>query len=170
MDSSAYLLKNGILYIDGKAAFGIGSHYYPSYHSQKVPVPENGDRLGEMKKDFADMKAARINVVRTAALGKFYADGDSVKGDFPLGKAIAEELGRLGIALTVRLNGYDNGLKEYADEKMLDENGKPLPGGWSQFITNSVCHEGAKDSNAKVTEAGAEFFGRFANVVGGKRP
>ncbi len=166
MDSSAYLLKNGILYIDGKAAFGIGSHYYPSYHSQKVPVPENGDRLGEMKKDFADMKAARINVVRTAALGKFYADGDFVKGDFPLGKAIAEELGRLGIALTVRLNGYDNGLKEYADEKMLDENGKPLPGGWSQFITNSVCHEGAKDSNAKVTEAGAEFFGRFANVVG----
>lgn len=166
MDSPVYLLKNGILYIDGKPVFGIGSHYYPSYHSQKVPVPENGDRSGEMKKDLADMKAAHINVVRTAALGNFYADGDSVKGSFPLGKAIAEELGRLGIAMTVRLNGYDNGLKEYTDEKMLDENGKPLPGGWSQFITNSVCHEGAKNSNAKITEAGAEFFGQFANVVG----
>ena len=166
MNTSAYLLKNGILYIDGKAAFGIGSHYYPSYHSQKVPVPENGDRLGEMKKDFADMKAAHINVVRTAALGTFCAEGDSIKGCFPLGKAIAEELERLGIALTVRLNGYDNGLKQYADEKMLDENGNPLPDGWSQFITNSVCHEGAKESNAKVTAAGAEFFGKFPNVVG----
>ena len=165
-DTSAYLLKNGILYIDGKAAFGIGSHYYPSYHSQKVPVPENGDRIGEMKRDFADMKAARINIVRTAALGNFYADGQTIKGDFPLGKAIAEELSRLGIALTVRLNGYDNGIEEYSDEKMLNEKGEPISNCWLQFITNSVCHNGAKDSNAKVTETGAEFFGKFDNVVG----
>lgn len=165
-NNPAYLLKNGILYIDGKAAFGIGSHYYPSYHSQKVPVPESGDRLGEMKKDFADMKAAHVNIVRTAALGNFFAEGNEVKGDFPLGKAIAEELSGLGMALTVRLNGYDNGIEEYSDEKMLDENGNALPDSWSQFITNSVCHEGAKNSNAKVTEAGAGFFGRFDNVVG----
>ena len=52
-NSSAYCLKNGILYINGKASFGIGSHYYPSYHPHKVPVPEDGDRLGEMKRDFA---------------------------------------------------------------------------------------------------------------------
>lgn len=163
---SAYCLKNGILYIDGKATFGIGSHYYPSYHPKKVPVPENGDRTGEMKRDFADMKAARINIVRTAALGSFFGGGDDLTGDFPLGKTIAEELGRLGIALTVRLNGYDNGINEYPDEKMLDENGKPLDGGWSQFITNSVCHSGAKEDNRKVTVAGAKFFGKFDNVVG----
>ena len=162
----AYCLKNGILYIDGKAVFGIGSHYYPSYHPKKVPVPENGDRFGEMKRDFADMKAARVNIVRTAALGTFSEKGDVINGSFPLGEAIAEELEKNGIALTVRLNGYDNGINEYPDEKMLDENGKPLENCWSQFITNSVCHEGAKNDNARVTRACADFFGRFKNVVG----
>lgn len=166
MKPSAYLLKNGILYINGKAAFGIGSHYYPSYHPQKVPVPENGDRIGEMKRDFADMKSARINIVRTAAIGSFCEENGVIKGDFPLGKAIAEELENLGIALTVRLNGYDNGLNEYPDERMLDENGAPLVKSWSQFITNSVCHEGAKSDNEKVTAVGSEYFGKFDNVVG----
>ena len=166
IDKPAYCLKNGILYIDGKAVFGIGSHYYPSYHPKKVPVPENGDRFGEMKRDFADMKAARVNIVRTAALGTFSEKGDVINGSFPLGEAIAEELEKNGIALTVRLNGYDNGINEYPDEKMLDENGKPLENCWSQFITNSVCHEGAKNDNARVTRACADFFGRFKNVVG----
>lgn len=166
IDKPAYCLKNGILYIDGKAVFGIGSHYYPSYHPKKVPVPENGDRFGEMKRDFADMKAARVNIVRTAALGTFSEKGDVINGSFPLGEAFAEELEKNGIALTVRLNGYDNGINEYPDEKMLDENGKPLENCWSQFITNSVCHEGAKNDNARVTRACADFFGRFKNVVG----
>lgn len=166
IDKPAYCLKNGILYIDGKAVFGIGSHYYPSYHPKKVPVPENGDRFGEMKRDFADMKAARVNIVRTAALGTFSEKGDVINGSFPLGEAIAEELEKNGIALTVRLNGYDNGINEYPDEKMLDENDKPLENCWSQFITNSVCHEGAKNDNARVTRACADFFGRFKNVVG----
>lgn len=165
-DTSAYCLKNGILYFNGKAAFGIGSHYYPSYHPQKVPVPCGGDRIGEMKRDFADMKAAHVNIVRTAALGEFTVQGDKVTGSFPLGEAIAEELDNLGIALAVRLNGYDNGLNAYPDEKMLDENGRPLKESWSQFITNCVCHDGAKADNEKVTEAGAEFFGKFKNVVG----
>ena len=166
IDKPAYCLKNGILYIDGKAVFGIGSHYYPSYHPKKVPVPENGDRFGEMKRDFADMKAARVNIVRTAALGTFSEKGDVINGSFPLGEAIAEELEKNGIALTVRLNGYDNGINEYPDEKMMDENGKPLENCWSQFITNSVCHEGAKNDNARVTRACADFFGKFKNVVG----
>lgn len=143
IDKTAYCLKNGILYIDGKAVFGIGSHYYPSYHPKKVPVPENGDRYGEMKRDFADMKAAHVNIVRTAAVGTFSETDGDITGSFPLGEAIAEELEKNGIALTVRLNGYDNGINEYPDEKMLDENDKPLKNCWSQFITNSVCHEGA---------------------------
>lgn len=165
-NSSAYCMKNGILYINGKASFGIGSHYYPSYHPYKVPVPEDGDRIGEMKRDFADMKAAHINVVRTAAIGVFTADGDGVKGDFPLGQSIAEELETEGIALFVRLNGYYNGINNYNDEKMIDENGNVLNSCWSQFITNSVCHKGAKADNEKVTFIGAEYFGKYGNVVG----
>lgn len=87
--------------------------------------------------------------------------GDVINGSFPLGEAIAEELDKIGVALTVRLNGYDNGINEYPDEKMLDENDKPLKNCWSQFINNSVCHEGAKNDNARVTGACAEFFGTF---------
>ena len=165
-ERSAYCLKNGILYIGGEAAFGIGSHYYPSYHPKKVPVPENGDRIGEMKRDFDDMKAAHVNIVRTAAIGNFSREGGETKASFPLGEAIAKELGKRKIALVVRLNGYDNGLNEYPDEKMLNENGEPIRAVWSQFITNSVCHAGAKADNEKVTELGAEFFGKFGNVAG----
>lgn len=163
---SAYCLKNGILYINGKASFGIGSHYYPSYHPHKVPVPEDGDRLGEMKRDFADMKAAHINVVRTAAIGDFTTAENGVNGSFPLGKSIAEELEKCGMALFVRLNGYYSGLNNYHDEKMVDEKGQPLNSCWSQFITNSVCHKQAKADNEKVTAVGADYFGNFNNVVG----
>ena len=49
--TSAYCMKNGILHVDGKATFGIGSHYYPSYHPCKVPTPENGDRIGSPRAD-----------------------------------------------------------------------------------------------------------------------
>ena len=164
--TSAYCMKNGILHVDGKATFGIGSHYYPSYHPCKVPTPENGDRIGEMQKDFADMKAAHVNVVRTAAIGDFSSENGEVRASFPLGTSIAEELEKSGIALVVRLNGYDNGINDYPDEKMLDESGNPLEKTWSQFITNSVCHKGAKADNEKVTAMGAEYFGKFDNVVG----
>lgn len=165
-ERSAYCLKNGILYIDGEAVFGIGSHYYPSYHPKKVPVPESGDRFGEMKKDFAEMQKAHVNIVRTAAIGKFEREGERINASFPLGDSIAKELEKRKIALAVRLNGYDNGLNEYSDEKMLDENGEPIRNAWSQFITNSVCHKGAKADNKTVTEIGAEFFGKYKNVVG----
>ena len=109
-ETEAYRLKNGILYINGKAEFGIGSHYYPSYHPKKVPVPENGDRLGEMKRDLAGMKAAHVNIVRTAAIGDFTLGEKGYEGRFPLGKAIAEETEKLGMALAVRLNGYETHL------------------------------------------------------------
>ena len=104
--------------------------------------------------------------MRTAAIGNFTLGEKGYEGSFPLGKAIAEETGKLGMALAVRLNGYDNGLNEYPNEKMTDENGKPLKSDWSQFITNCVCHDGAKKDNEKVTEIGAEFFGGYENVVG----
>lgn len=64
-----YSMKNGILYQDGKAVFCVGLSYYPSYHARKVPVPEDGDRVGEMKKDIRAMKEAGFNLVRAASIG-----------------------------------------------------------------------------------------------------
>ena len=46
-----YNMKNGVLHKEGKPVFCIGLSYYPSYHERKIPVPESGDRIGEMKKD-----------------------------------------------------------------------------------------------------------------------
>jgi|GEM_PF-6189936 len=46
-----YEVTNGILHNNGRPELAIGVSYYASYHNLKVPVPENGDRVGEMKKD-----------------------------------------------------------------------------------------------------------------------
>lgn len=161
-----YRLRNGILYQDGKAVFGIGSHYYPSYHPLKVPVPEWGDRSGEMKKDLSDMKAAHINVVRTAAIGKIEAEGEKIRGEFPVGREIAETLDELDMALMVRLNGYDSGLHNYPDEKMVDETGREVPCEWFQFIRNCLNHKQVAEDNEKVTKLGAETFSAYKNLVG----
>lgn len=160
-----YKLKNGILKKDGEAVFGIGSHYYASYHPQKVPVPETGDRSAEMKKDLAAMKDAHINIVRTAAIGKIEENG-GVRGEFPLGKEIAETLSSLDMALMVRLNGYDSGLHNYPDEKMQDEQGRDVPCEWFQFIRNCLNHESVTRDNRAVTKLGAETFARYDNLVG----
>lgn len=161
-----YRLKNGILCKDGRGIFGIGSHYYASYHPLKVPVPEGGDRFAEMQKDLSDMKQAHINIVRTAAIGQIRQDGGEIRGEFPLGEQIAETLSSLDIALMVRLNGYDSGLKNYADEKMMDESGKEVPCEWFQFIRNCLNHKGVTQDNCTVTRLGAETFSAYRNLVG----
>lgn len=161
-----YKLINGILKKDGEAVFGIGSHYYASYHPLKVPVPEWGDRAAEMKKDLGDMKAAQINIVRIAALGKIWEDTDGARGEFPLGEQIAGTLAALDMALMVRLNGYDSGLHSYPDEKMQDENGRDVPCEWFQFIRNCLNHSGVTRDNCTVTRLGAQAFSRYENLVG----
>lgn len=161
-----YKLKNGILYKNEKAVFGIGSHYYASYHPLKVPVPEWGDRAAEMKRDLSDMKEAYINIVRTAAIGKIWQDKDGAHGEFSLGREIAETLASLGMALMVRLNGYDSGLHNYPDEKMMDETGREVPCEWFQFIRNCLNHEGVTQDNRTVTELGAQVFSACENLVG----
>ena len=50
-----YKLKKGILFKNKKKIFGLGESYYPSFHPSKFPVPPEGDRIGEMKKDLAMM-------------------------------------------------------------------------------------------------------------------
>ena len=64
-----YRVRNGVLYHDGKPEIALGQSYYPSYHAQKVPVPPEGDRLGEMALDLREMREAGFNLCRIAALG-----------------------------------------------------------------------------------------------------
>ena len=46
-----YRIKRGRLFCDEKEVFALGQSYYPSFHTAKYPVPPEGDRIGEMKKD-----------------------------------------------------------------------------------------------------------------------
>ncbi len=64
-----YQIKNGVLEKDGKRIYALGQSYYPSFHEHKYPVPPEGDRIGEMKKDFAMMKEMGFNHIRIAARG-----------------------------------------------------------------------------------------------------
>ena len=61
-----FRINNGILYEDNNKLFAIGQSYYPSFHYAKYPVPPEGDRIGEMKKDLklmADMGFNHVKII-----------------------------------------------------------------------------------------------------------
>ena len=161
-----YELKNGILYRDGRACFGLGQSYYPSYHAQKVPVPEDGDRLGELKKDLRAMRDAGFPVVRLAALGETRLDENGrLVLDFPLPDAIMQEADKLGMATIVRLQGYSINLHGYPDGLMLDQNGNEPEFYWGWFVRNCLNHPGILEDNELVTRESARYFSRYKSLI-----
>lgn len=160
-----FQLKNGILYHDGAARFALGQSYYPSYHPQKVPVPENGDRIGEMKKDLRAMLEAGFSLVRIAALGEIGLDKQTLKLNFPLPDAILKEMNDLDMAAMVRLEGYSIDLHNRDDATMLDADGKEMPFYWSWFVRNCLNHPGIMEDNRLATLESARYFSRYPNVV-----
>ncbi len=162
-----YQMKNGLLYQDGKPVYGVGLSYYASYHPRKVPVPPEGDRLGEMRKDLKGMAEAGFNMVRFAALGElFYGENGEVAycGDFT--DELAREADRVGLAPMIRLQGYSTNLSGYTDGYMVDSRGKPAdPSIWYNFIQNSLFHEGILADTYAATEALARHFQRICGVV-----
>ena len=93
-----YQLKNGILHRANRKIFALGQSYYPSFHPQKHPVPPDQDRVGEMKKDFADMAAAGFELVRLAAVGRVRRDNGKIVVDFPLPDQLCAEAEKAGLA------------------------------------------------------------------------
>ena len=161
-----YELKNGILYHDGIAHFALGQSYYPSYHPQKVPVPECGDRLGEMKKDLKDMRDAGFHVVRMAAIGDIGLDDDkNLTLNFPLIDTILKEAAALDMASIVRLQGYSINLHNYENTTMHDQDGKEMPFYWAWFVRNCLNHDGILNDNELVTLESAKHFGQFKDMI-----
>lgn len=105
-----YSMKNGILYRNENPVFCVGLSYYPSYHERKVPVPENGDRVKEMKKDLQAMKDAGFNLVRMAAIGSVGIENNDICIHTEFIDSILEEADKIGIATMVRLQGYSMNL------------------------------------------------------------
>lgn len=160
-----YELKKGILYKENKPVLGLGVSYYASYHKQKVPVPENGDRLGEMKKDFKDMAEAGFNIVRMAALGDVERKDEAVQVSFPFIDAMMESAEELDLACMVRLQGYSMNLSGYEDDAMLNEKGERMPFYWSWFIRNCLNHPGILKDNEEGTVESARHFTPYPSVV-----
>lgn len=161
----SYSIVKGVLHHDGKPQFALGQSYYPSYHTQKVPVLEDGDRIGEMKKDLRMMKEAGFNLVRMAALGQVEMDGDDVNVRFDLPDAFCRECETQDLAAMIRLQGYSMNLRGFDDATMLNEKGEKMPFNWGWFVRNSLNHPGIYEDNVRGTVASARHFAGFPSVT-----
>ena len=121
-----YSMKNGILYQDDKPVFCVGLSYYPSYHAKKVPVPEDGDRVGEMIKDIRGMKEAGFNLVRAASIGDVRRVNGEIEVHTEFIEQLLDECDKVDIASMMRLQGYSMNLSGYDDFLMLDEEGNEI--------------------------------------------
>ncbi len=158
-------IKNGILYVDGKPRFGLGASYYPSFHEGKFVVPEDADRVGVMKKDFALMKQTHLNFVRCAALGTLSKENGEVKVDTPFIDEMAREAERAELGLSVRLNGYFVNLSGNTDYEFINNKGEGMSKVWSVFMQSCFFHEGASKDNRDATYALAKHFSAFPSVI-----
>lgn len=161
----SYSIVNGVLHHDGKPQFALGQSYYPSYHTQKVPVLEDGDRVGEMVKDLRMMKEAGFNIVRMAALGQVETDGDDVHVRFDLPDSFCRECEKQDLAAMIRLQGYSMNLRGFADATMLNERGEKMPFNWGWFVRNSLNHPGIYEDNVRGTVESARHFAGFPAVT-----
>ena len=109
-----YRIENGKLLENGKPVFALGQSYYPSFHEAKYPVPPEGDRIGEMKKDLAAMAQMGFNHVRFAAIGETKLNRASeVEVNTPFVDAMIAEAEQCGISTSIRLQGYAVNLHGY---------------------------------------------------------
>jgi hypothetical protein len=160
-----YLIKKGLMYENGKPVISLGVSYYASYHPQKVPVLESGDREGEMRKDLAQIREAGFNTVRCGALGNIRRSGEQAEVSFPFIDSMLREAEKVGLGFTVRLQGYDMILGDYKDGTMLDSNGNEMPFHWGWFVRNCMNHPGVIDDNRLGTRCSAEHFSKFPSVL-----
>lgn len=160
-----YFIQNGILHEDGKPRFAIGASYYPSFLESKYPVPANGDRIGEMKKDFTLMRECGMHFIRCAALGTVTGANDHPSVATPFIDRMAEEAERAGLGVSVRLNGYFVNLSGNTDYEFVNNRGEAMDKYWSAFMHTSFFHEGARHDNSVATKALAEHFSFFPAVI-----
>lgn len=160
-----YSIKNGILYHNNVPQIALGQSYYPSYHVQKVPVPEDGDRLGEMATDLSEMRQAGFNLCRVAALGEVKLEQDILSATFPLADAFCNLCEENDMAAMVRLQGYSVNLSGLNHVTMLNENDQNMPFHWSWFVRNCMNHHQVLKDNERLTTYSAEHFAQFSSVV-----
>ena len=159
-------IKNGILHKDGKPIYAIGLSYYPSYREDKVPVPRDGDRIGEMKKDLRRMKECGFNIVRFAALGEVKRVDGEIVADTEFIDALMSEADLVDISTMLRLQGYTMNLSGWEDCYMIDQDGNQINRDtWYNFIQNSLHHKGILKDNIDGTVHLAKHYVKYNNLV-----
>ena len=159
-------IKNGILHKDEKPLYAVGLSYYPSYREDKVPVPRDGDRIGEMKKDLRRMKECGFNLVRFAALGEVKRVDGEIIADTEFVDALMSEADLVDISTMLRLQGYTMNLSGWEDCYMIDQDGNQIDRDiWYNFIQNSLHHEGILKDNIEGTEHLAKHYIKYNNLV-----
>ncbi len=162
-----YSTKDGILIKNGRKTFAVGESYYPSFHPGKFPVPPDGDRIGEMKKDLKMMHDYGINHVRYAAIGLTELDENgNLVIDTPFVDAMIEEADKNDISVSVRLQGYAVNLRNFKDVMMIDNVGNVQNGHWADFIQTTLHHEGLLEDLETATKGLAQHYDVYPNVIG----
>ena len=121
-----YELKNGVLYLDGKPTFAVGTSYYASFHPEKRTEPEGTDPYPNMRLDVRDIAAAGFNNIRCAALGKTHWEGETLVSDTAFIDSMIAEAAANGVAMIVRLNGYTMDFRG-GDTRPIDHQGREMP-------------------------------------------
>lgn len=163
-----YKIKDGILRQNDKKIFALGESYYPSFHHAKYPVPPEGDRIGEMKKDLKMMSEMGFNHVRFAAIGltKLDENGKLII-DTPFVDAMIEEADKNNMSVSIRLQGFAVNLRDFKDVLMIDNNGTVQDTTvWLDFIQTTMCHEGILEDNVTHAKGLAAHYDKFENMVG----
>lgn len=154
-----YEIKNGLLYQNGNPIIALGVSYYASFHEAKYPVPEDGDRIGEMRRDIQRIKEAGFQQIRTAALGKITVDESGhVRLASPLIDAMLEEAANNRLTTAVRLHGYVMDLHGYDDYLMRNQYDKPMGCGWADFLRSSLFYEEVMQDNQTASRDLAAHF------------
>lgn len=165
-----YATKRGRLFRDGKEIFVVGQSYYPSFHTAKYPVPPEGDRIGEMKKDLRGMRDMGFNHVRFAALGEVtLGESGKVKVNTPFIDEMIKEADALGLSVSVRLEGYSVNLRGFKNVDPINWNGEIMDDSrtkWYDFVRTTICHDGLFEDDRMHAAALAEHFKAFKNVIG----
>ncbi len=161
-----YSIKNGILYKNGKKIFAIGESYYPSFHPSKFPVPPDGDRYGEMKKDLKMMSDVGFNHVRFAALGEVKLEDDgSIYVNTPFIDDLIAEAEKNDISVSIRQQGFSVNLRGFTDADMIDNDGRKPEFKWCDFVRATLNHEGILEDNRNYAKALAKHYSKYAGVV-----
>lgn len=163
-----YKIVNGILEKNNKKVFALGESYYPSFHKYKYPVPPEGDRIGEMKKDFKAMKDMGFNHIRIAAIGTVkLSENGELTIDTPFVDAMIDEAEKQDISISVRLQGYSVNLRDFKDVCMINADGNPQDlSAWFDFIQTTLCHEGILEDNRFLSEKLSSYYAKKESVVG----